>query len=163
VKKTGNSDVEVMKLDFNSLNSVREFVKEFLRKEKRLDVLINNAAASGMANRLTEDGLQQQMQINHYGPFLLTNLLLGNKIPKLLVCLLREDLIFADVLKKSAPSRIVMVSSVMHKYGAIDLENLNCEKSFPGSMKLYSNAKLANILLANELAIRLDGTGKIIH
>jgi len=76
---TGNSDVEVMKLDFNSLNSVREFVKEFLQKEKRLDVLINNAAASGMANRLTEDGLQQQMQINHFGPFLLTILLLGKK------------------------------------------------------------------------------------
>jgi len=49
----------------------------------------------------------------------------------------------------------------MHNYGAIDLENLNCEESFPGSMKLYSNAKLANILLANELAIRLDGTGKL--
>lgn len=55
-----------------------------------------------------------------------------------------------------------MVSSMMHNYGAIDLENLNCEKSFPGSMKLYSNAKLANILFANELARRLDGTGNKI-
>jgi NAD(P)-dependent dehydrogenase (short-subunit alcohol dehydrogenase family) len=80
VQATGSSQVKVMKLDLNSLGSVREFAKEFLQQEKRLDVLINNAAASGMANRLTEDGLDQQMQINHYAPFLLTYLLLGRKV-----------------------------------------------------------------------------------
>lgn len=91
MKATGSSNVEVMKLDFNSLGSVRDFVKEFLQKEKRLDVLINNAAASGMANRLTDDGLQQQMQINHYGPFLLTNLLLGKRIKIVLFSVLRSQ------------------------------------------------------------------------
>lgn len=158
MKATGSSNVEVMKLDFNSLGSVRDFVKYFLQKEKRLDVLINNAAASGMANRLTDDGLQQQMQINHYGPFLLTNLLLGTKV--IIVFFFSIEIsIFADILKKSAPSRIILVSSLMHNYGDIDFDNLNCEKSFPGSTTLYSNAKLANILFANELASRLDGTG----
>jgi len=66
-----------MKLDLGSLSSVREFVKEFLQREKRLDVLINNAAATGMENKISKDSLQQEMQINHYGPFLLTILLLG--------------------------------------------------------------------------------------
>jgi len=66
-----------MKLDLGSLSSVRNFVKEFLQMEKRLDVLINNAAAMSLPNKLSKDGLQQEMQINHFGPFLLTILLLG--------------------------------------------------------------------------------------
>lgn len=100
-----------MQLDFNSLGSVREFAKEFLQKEKRLDVLINNAAASGMANRLTEDGLQQQMQINHYAPFLLTHLLLG-KNHQFFSPLIRHILIFCRCTEK--------VGSEQNNYGLIN-------------------------------------------
>jgi NAD(P)-dependent dehydrogenase (short-subunit alcohol dehydrogenase family) len=70
----------MMILDLGSLSSVRNFVKEFLKNETRLDVLINNAAAMILPNTRSEDGLQLEMQINHYGPFLLTVLLLGRKI-----------------------------------------------------------------------------------
>ncbi|CAB3388868.1 Hypothetical predicted protein [Cloeon dipterum] len=140
IESTGNHNVEVLKLDLGSLASVRQFVQEFLSKEKQLDVLVNNAAATGLENKLSKDGLQQEMQINHFGPFLLTVLLL-------------------DVLKKTRSSRIVTVSSLAHKYGTIDFANLNCEKAFPGGAKLYSNAKLANVLFANELARKLEGTG----
>jgi NAD(P)-dependent dehydrogenase (short-subunit alcohol dehydrogenase family) len=77
VKSTGNSRVEVMQLDLGSLSSVRGFVAEFLRGNKKLDVLINNAAAMSLPNKMSSDGLQQEMQINQFGPFLLTILLLG--------------------------------------------------------------------------------------
>jgi NAD(P)-dependent dehydrogenase (short-subunit alcohol dehydrogenase family) len=69
--------VEVMQLDLGSLTSVRRFVTEFVRENKQLDVLINNAAAMSLPNKLSSDGLQQEMQINQFGPFLLTVLLLG--------------------------------------------------------------------------------------
>jgi NAD(P)-dependent dehydrogenase (short-subunit alcohol dehydrogenase family) len=78
VKSTGSSRVEVMQLDLGSLASVRRFVTEFVRENKQLDVLINNAAAMSLPNKLSSDGLQQEMQINQFGPFLLTILLLGN-------------------------------------------------------------------------------------
>lgn len=77
VKCTGSSRVEVMRLDLGSLASVRGFAVDFLRENKQLDVLINNAAAMSLPNKLSSDGLQQEMQINQFGPFLLTILLLG--------------------------------------------------------------------------------------
>ncbi|CAB3363560.1 Hypothetical predicted protein [Cloeon dipterum] len=143
-KETGSENVEIMKIDLGSVQSVRNFAKEFLCKEEKLDVLVNNAAAVGMTHKISQDGMQHELQINHFGPFLLTLLLL-------------------DVLKKSAPSRVIFVSSVAHKFGSIDFENLNCEKSFPGSRVHYSNAKLANVLTSNELARRLQGTGVTVN
>ncbi|XP_065335005.1 retinol dehydrogenase 14-like [Cloeon dipterum] len=140
IESTKNQRVEVMKLDLASLQSVRDFVKEFNHSNDRLDVLINNAAAVGLENRQTADGLQQELQINHFGPFLLTILLL-------------------DVLKQSAPSRVVMVSSRWHRNGKIDLDNVNYENNFPGFKRCYQDAKLANVLFSNELAKRLSGTG----
>ena len=92
----------------------------------------------------TEDGFEVNMGVNHFGHFLLTNLLL-------------------DLLKASAPSRIVVVASAIHKYGTIDKENLNAEKFFPGSWKGYGNSKLANILFANELSRKLEGTMVVIN
>nr|CAD7204881.1 unnamed protein product [Timema douglasi] len=111
VASTGNQDVLVRKLDLASLSSVREFSKQILESEPRLDVLINNAGVAGIDKIITEDNLVLGMQANHFAPFLLTNLLAG-------------------LLRESAPSRIVNVSSLMHKYCKLDLENLNCEKSF---------------------------------
>ncbi|XP_059474712.1 retinol dehydrogenase 14-like [Neocloeon triangulifer] len=143
-EKSGNSSVIVMKLDLSTLESVREFVQQFLAKEDRLDVLVNNAAAVGMAYKLSKDGMQQELQVNHFGPFLLTILLI-------------------DILKKSSPSRVVVVSSLAHKFGSIDFDNLNCERSYPGTRRNYANAKLANVLFANELARRLEGTGVTVN
>jgi retinol dehydrogenase 14 len=66
-----------MKLDLGSLKSVRDFAKQFLETKDQLHVLINNAAATGLENKISKDGIQQELQINHYGPFLLTILLIG--------------------------------------------------------------------------------------
>lgn len=77
VRATGNNNVIVKKLDLSSLTSVRGFAKDILATEPRLDVLINNAGAGGLSHGKTADGLLTGMQVNHFGPFLLTNLLVG--------------------------------------------------------------------------------------
>lgn len=87
----------------------------------------------------TVDGLEMQIGTNHFGHFLLTNLLL-------------------DTLKASSPSRIVNVSSEAHRIGKIHRDDINLEKSY-GKWSSYGQSKLANILFTRELAKRLDGTG----
>ena len=77
IKLTGNKNVVVRHLDLASFKSVRKFVTDILNSESRLDILINNAGCCGYGWTLTEDGLETQMQSNHFGHFLLTNLLLG--------------------------------------------------------------------------------------
>lgn len=115
----------------------------FLQEEKRLDILINNAGVMAMPKCLTKDGFEMQLGVNHMGHFLLTNLLL-------------------DVLKATAPSRIVVLSSLAHKFGTINKDDLNSEKSY-SKYKAYSQSKLANILFTRELARRLRGTGVTVN
>lgn len=77
VRHSRNDNVVVRYLDLASLQSVRQFAAEILKSEGRLDILINNAGCIALERKLTSDGLESQMQTNHFGHFLLTNLLLG--------------------------------------------------------------------------------------
>lgn len=77
IRESGNKNVVVRHLDLASLKSVRRFAADILKSELRLDILINNAGCATIEKKLTEDGLEYQMQSNHFGHFLLTNLLLG--------------------------------------------------------------------------------------
>jgi len=77
ITKSGNKDIIVKELNLASFKSVRKFAADILENESRLDILINNAGCAGLDKTLTEDGLEYQMQSNHFGHFLLTNLLLG--------------------------------------------------------------------------------------
>ncbi|XP_078593062.1 retinol dehydrogenase 12-like [Branchiostoma floridae x Branchiostoma japonicum] len=139
-KTTGNGNVLVRKLDLASLASVREFAAGINDNETRLDLLINNAGIMMCPQWKTEDGFEMQFGTNHLGHFLLTNLLL-------------------DKLKKSAPSRVVTVSSMGHQFiKKMHFDDLNMENNYK-SMKAYSQSKLANILFTRELAKRLEGTG----
>ncbi|XP_029538279.1 retinol dehydrogenase 11-like isoform X2 [Oncorhynchus nerka] len=97
-KRSGNADVHLRLVDTSSLASVRAFADGVLREEKELHILVNNAGASGLPRDITSDGLEVSFATNHVGPFLLTNLLL-------------------DLLKQSAPARIVSVSSMNHWKG----------------------------------------------
>ncbi|NWW22020.1 RDH14 dehydrogenase, partial [Falcunculus frontatus] len=139
----GAGELVVRELDLASLRSVRAFCHRVLQEESRLDVLINNAGIFQCPYMKTEDGFEMQFGVNHLGHFLLTNLLLG-------------------LLKNSAPSRIVVVSSKLYKYGEINFEDLNSEISYNKSF-CYSRSKLANILFARELARRLEGTGVTVN
>ena len=143
IRKTKNSQVVVRKLDLASFNSVREFAKKVNENEERLDILVNNAGCGG-GFRTTEDGLESVMQVNHLGHFLLTLLLL-------------------DKLKKCAPSRIVSVSSVMHRReiwcsNEFSFERLirKNKKEFNGG-EVYSDSKLAQVLFTRELSKRMEG------
>ncbi|CAK1541848.1 unnamed protein product [Leptosia nina] len=137
---TRNERVRYVHLDLSSLRSVRKFVEELEATEAKLDVLINNAGALCASRRRTDDGLMNDMQINHFGPFLLTTLLV-------------------PLLKKAAPSRVVLVSSAWHRFGTI--ENLNDEST--GYIRAYANSKLCNVLFSKELARRLRGTGVVVN
>jgi len=144
VKNTRGS-IEIMELDLNSLDSVRQFAEAFLAKHDRLNGLVNNAGVMHTPEGRTKDGFETQFGINYLGHFLLTELLL-------------------DVLKASAPARIVCVSSVAHAgmrgvYGEIDFDDLNFDKKEYSPYQAYANSKLANVLHALNLAQRLDGTG----
>jgi NAD(P)-dependent dehydrogenase (short-subunit alcohol dehydrogenase family) len=138
--QTGNRSLELLSLDLGDLDSVRHCAETFLATGEPLHVLINNAGLAG-AHGVTASGFEIAFGTNHIGPFLLTALLL-------------------DRLRASAPARIVNVASVAH-YNAsgIDWNAVRRRtKSFTG-MREYSVSKLANVLHAQELASRLDGTG----
>ncbi|XP_056140202.1 retinol dehydrogenase 14 [Lampris incognitus] len=125
-----------MELDLANLHSIREFCKSFLQKEKRLDILINNA---GMPSILdwTDDGFSMCFGVNHLGHFLLTNLLLPS-------------------LKDSAPSRVITLTCSIYKYQKLDFQDLNYNLL---PFFTYCRSKLANIYFSQELARITEGKG----
>ncbi|XP_004082470.2 retinol dehydrogenase 14 [Oryzias latipes] len=135
--------VVVRYLDLASLTSVRAFCQGIIEDEPRLDVLINNAGVYQCPLTRTEDGFEMQFGVNHLGHFLLTHLLL-------------------DLLKRSAPSRVVVVSSKLYKHGDINFEDLNSEQSYDKAFA-YGRSKLANLLFTCELARRLEGSGVTVN
>ncbi|XP_071988093.1 retinol dehydrogenase 12-like [Engystomops pustulosus] len=144
-KETGNRNVHLSILDTSSMASVRAFTERILREEKRLDILVNNAGASGLPYAITPEGLELTFATNHLGPFLLTHLLLG-------------------LLKRTAPSRIIFLSSFMHGQGNVDTSNIwgkNLEKNRYNDT--YNCTKLMNTICAKELATRMQGTGVTVN
>lgn len=131
--------VDLALADLSSQAEVRSLAGEFRRRYDRLDVLVNNAGLVQSKRTETPDGLETTFAINHLAPFLLTNLL-------------------QDLLEKSAPSRIVTVSSEAERWGNIDFEDLQSKKKYRG-FPVYGMTKLANIMFTYELAQRLKGTG----
>jgi len=151
VKQTGNDSVDLMICDLSSMSSIRHFAEEFKKKYDRLDVLINNAGAVFSKREVTSEGFERTLAVNYLGPFLLTHELM-------------------DLLKSSAPSRIINVSSGLAKDGKVDLDDLQSEKNYP-RMKAYSrrhapvydNAKLMVMMFTYELARRLKGSGVTVN
>ena len=140
-EKTNNKNLDLMICNFASLNSINKFVKEFKRKHKKLDVLINNHGAFSIRKALTEDGFETTFAVNHLGYFSLTLQLL-------------------DLLKASSYSRIVNVaSSSNYSIKELRIDDYNWEKRNYKMMTSYADSKLYNIMFTFLLAEKLRGTG----
>jgi NAD(P)-dependent dehydrogenase (short-subunit alcohol dehydrogenase family) len=149
---TGSSSVELLIADLSSQESVRDLAHQFRERHPRLDVLVNNAGAHVMARKLSVDGIEMNLAVNHLSAFLLTNLLL-------------------DPLKAGAPARIVNVASQAMadarpltlvgrpRPATIDFDDLQGERGEFVPFEAYGRAKLAMLLTTYALARRLAGTG----
>jgi len=137
--RTGCGSIELARADLSSQRDVRRLATTLRERPGGLHVLIHNAAVLPRRRELTVDGLEMQLAVNHLAPFLLTNLLL-------------------DLLRSSAPARVVTVSSHAHRGARLDLDDLQSERRYAPTA-VYSATKLANVLFTRELARRLAGTG----
>jgi NAD(P)-dependent dehydrogenase (short-subunit alcohol dehydrogenase family) len=138
IQKTNNQNVDLLICDLSSLNEVKQFSDEFLKKYSSLHVLINNAGIFRMKRNITEDGYEITFAVNYLAHFYLTKLLL-------------------PILKKSSPSRIVNLSSDIHKFFKIKLKDPLLEKRYSGQ-QAYSNSKTAMVLFTYKLVRELEGT-----
>ena len=147
--RAGNSRLNVVakQLDLASLQNVRNFADDIMASEQRLDVLICNAGSgSPFGRHLTEDGFELQFQTNHLGHFLLIHLLL-------------------DLMKRTQPgARIVITSSLAHRFGRIDLDNMaRAERYVSHPFLTYCDTKLLNVILTKQLAYRLQSSSVVVN
>jgi NAD(P)-dependent dehydrogenase (short-subunit alcohol dehydrogenase family) len=138
VKDLGPGDFEPVWGDLSSLKEVAALADRVLAKHPVLDALINNAGIFMKERKLSPDGFELTMAVNHFGPFVLTHRLL-------------------PALRAAPKARIVHVSSMAHLRGTLELDDLSFERDFQG-YTAYSASKLANVLFSNELTRRLKGT-----
>ncbi|MGV9364925.1 SDR family NAD(P)-dependent oxidoreductase [Amycolatopsis sp. NPDC003731] len=128
---------EVRRLDLADLASVREFATGW---RGELDVLINNAGVMAVPYAKTADGFETHMAVNHFGPFLLTNL-----------------------LRPHLTGRVVTVSSNLSRRGRLRLDDLNWERRRYSPLGAYAQSKLANLLFTQELQRQLAESGSAVR
>jgi NAD(P)-dependent dehydrogenase (short-subunit alcohol dehydrogenase family) len=144
LESTFGSGVDVIQADFSRLSDVRKAAKIILERYPRIDVLINNTGIHNTHRLLTEDGIEAVFAVNHLASFLFTRLLLHRMI-------------------ESAPSRIIQVNSQGHRFGGLDLDDLNWQKRRYKGLQGYGASKVAQLLTVWEFADRLKGTGVTIN
>jgi NAD(P)-dependent dehydrogenase (short-subunit alcohol dehydrogenase family) len=153
-REVGAAQLDLLIADMSSFESVRALAAQVRQRYPRVDVLINNAGTAIVRRTLSADGIEMTVAGNHLGPALLTWLLL-------------------DLLKSSAPSRIVNVSSEAHRGARFDLNSVEPAAQNPGprrrgfgpppSLKAYGQSKLMMNAFTFELARRLQGTGITVN
>jgi len=141
-KQSGNNRVEFMPLDLSDLVSVKKFCVAYRSKYNKLDILINNAGVMACPHAKTQQGFEMQLGVNHLGHMALTHQLL-------------------DLLKRSKPSRVIVLSSSANYWGVVDMEDLNFDKGIRkySPVTAYGQSKLANIMYAKELSRQLKDYG----
>jgi retinol dehydrogenase-12 len=138
-RSSGNPAVELLLADLASQAAIRRLATEIRARAPALHVLVNNAGVVNLRRTITPDGLETTFAVNHLAYFLLTALL-------------------RDRLVASAPARIVNVASEGHRFGRLDFDDLQSERSYRW-WRAYGTSKLANLLFTFELARRLEGSG----
>jgi NAD(P)-dependent dehydrogenase (short-subunit alcohol dehydrogenase family) len=142
--RAGNTQIDVVLADFSRLTEVREAAGTLLANYPHIDVLVNNAGIHNTRRTLTEDGLETVFCVNHLASFLLTRLLLPR-------------------LYESAPARIIQVNSQGHRFGGLDLNDLNWERRRYKGLQGYGASKIAQLFTVWELADQLKGSGVTIN
>ena len=136
--------VDIITSDFSDLEDIRKAADVLLRIYPRIDVLINSAGLHSTTRTTTKAGFETVFCVNHLSPFLLTYLLL-------------------ERLKQSAPARIIQVNSEGHRFGGLDLDDLNWEHRHYMGLRGYGASKVAQLLTTWEFADHLMGSGVTIN
>ena len=139
---TGNDDLHLFVADLADQSAIRALAQEVQERFDRLHLLVNNAGTAFPERRLSPDGVECALAVNHLAPFLLTNLLL-------------------DRLKASAPARIVNVGTRIDT--ALDFTDLNWDRRPYRMMQAYGQSKLGNLHFTFELARRLQDGGVTVN
>jgi len=134
---SGNENIDLLMADVAVMQEVRDLAEQVISRYDRIDVLLNNAGGYFTKHEITSDGLEMTFALNHMSYFLLTNKLM-------------------ELLKYSAPARIVNVSSDAHYGVDMEFENLNGEQEYK-AWKAYQKSKLANVLFTYELLKKVPG------
>lgn len=140
--RSGNPDVAVVVADLASFENIRNAAAQIRERHLALHVLVHNAGVNLARRKLSADGLELTLAVNHLAPFLLTHELM-------------------PLLRKGAGqggARVVTVASMFERFGRFDFEDPQGERRWIGPLA-YSQSKLANVLFTFELATRLAGTG----
>jgi len=140
---SGNPKVEMLLADLSSQAAIRQLVLDYKAQYARLHVLVNNAGVAPIKRIVTVDGVETTFAVNYLAPFLLTNL-------------------FIDLLKESAPARVVNVAGDFHRKATIHFDDLMSEKEYNG-VQASNQAKLALIIFTYELARRLAITNVSVN
>lgn len=147
IEETGNKNVVFKLMDLSSVDSVHKFSADVLKSEDRLDILVNNAGVGVPSDFTTADGMSFIMQVNYFGHFLLSLLLLP---------------LLMKTGKSLDPARIINTSSVTHCLGMVKMDTLNKSNYF-FMFQIYAKSKICLVLFAHEFTKRLKGSNVVIN
>jgi retinol dehydrogenase-12 len=136
VEQTGNDNITLFDLDLASLDSVRHCGEEIKSQVESIDVLLCNAGLMSNDEIITDDGFELQFEVNALAQF-------------------QFALQMLPLLELAAPSQLIFVTSMMHKFGKLNYNSFNGWKKYSGGAS-YNQSKLAMMLLARELSERLE-------
>jgi retinol dehydrogenase-13 len=139
-----NVTIEIVRSDFSDLGDIHEAANILLRDYPHIDVLINSAGLHSTTRTTTKGGFETVFCVNHLAPFLLTYLLL-------------------ERMKQCAPARIIQVNSEGHRFGGLDLGDLDWKRRHYLGLRAYGASKVAQLLTTWEFADRLKGSGVTIN